>query len=102
MMPKHLSRYSPSLTVVDIQRPAQSWHPLLLMLVAAASMTLMLNGPFYTALQTQIAGQTGLQLTLILLVFLLNLMLLLLMAHGRLLKPVAGVVIFGRQSEPVF
>lgn len=94
MMPKHLSRYSPSLAVADIQRPAQSWHPLLLMLVAAASMTLMLNGPFYTALQTQIAGQTGLQLTLILLVFLLNLMLLLLMAHGRLLKPVLVLLFF--------
>ena len=87
-MYKYLRRYYPSLVVPDIQRPAQSWHPFLLMLVAAASMTLMLNGPFYTALQAHILGQAGLQLTLIFLVFLLNLMLLLLIAHGRMLKPV--------------
>lgn len=87
-MYKYLRRYYPSLVVPDIQRPAQSWHPFLLMLVAAASMTLMLNGPFYTALQAHIPGQAGLQLTLIFLVFLLNLMLLLLIAHGRMLKPV--------------
>lgn len=85
---KYLRNYYPSLIVPDIQRPARNWHPFLLMLVAAASMTLMLNGPFYTALQAHIPGQAGLQLTLIFLVFLLNLMLLLLIAHGRMLKPV--------------
>ncbi|WP_348731493.1 phosphoethanolamine--lipid A transferase [Rheinheimera texasensis] len=85
---KYVRRYYPLLLVPDVQRPAHSWHPFLLMLIAAASMTLMLNGPFYAALQTQIPGQTGLQLTLILLVFILNLTLLLLFAHGRMLKPI--------------
>ena len=91
---KYFSRYYASLIVPDIQRPAQSWHPFLLMLVAAASMTLMLNGPFYTALQEHISGQVGLQFTLIFLVFLLNLMLLLLIAHGRMLKPVVLLLFF--------
>lgn len=45
---KYLRNYYPSLIVPDIQSPARNWHPFLLMLVAAASMTLMLNGPFYT------------------------------------------------------
>ena len=83
-MYKYLRHYYSSLVVPDIEHPARSWHPFLLMLVAAASMTLMLNGPFYSALQTNIPGQAGLQFTLIFLVFLLNLMLLLLIAHGRL------------------
>lgn len=84
----YLRRFYPLLLVPDIQRPAYSWHPFLFMLMAAVSMTLMFNAPFYIALQTQIPGQTGLQITLIFLVFLLNLTLLLLFAHGRLLKPV--------------
>jgi lipid A ethanolaminephosphotransferase len=91
---KYFSRYYASMIVPDIQRPAQSWHPFLLMLVAAASMTLMLNGPFYAALQEHISGQVGLQFTLIFLVFLLNLMLLLLIAHGRMLKPVVLLLFF--------
>lgn len=93
-MYRYLRHYYSTLVVPDIEHPARSWHPLLLMLVAAASMTLMLNGPFYTALQTNIPGQAGLQFTLIFLVFLLNLMLLLLIAHGRLLKPVVLLLFF--------
>lgn len=84
----YLRRYSAGLLVPDLQRPAQSWHPLLFMLVAALAMTVMLNAPFYAALQVDIPGQIGLQLSLLLVVFLLNLLLLLLVAHARLLKPV--------------
>ena len=91
---KYLRNYYPSLIVPDIQSPARNWHPFLLMLVAAASMTLMLNGPFYTALQTHIPGQAGLQFTLMFLVFLLNLMLMLLIAHGRMLKPIVLLLFF--------
>ncbi|WP_333797408.1 phosphoethanolamine transferase [Rheinheimera sp.] len=87
-MLSYLRRYTPVLLVPDIQRPARSWHPLLLMLVAALGMTLMLNAPFYAALQTQIPGQLGLQLSLLLLVFLLNLLLLFIFAQPTLLKPV--------------
>lgn len=56
-MYKYLRHYYSSLVVPDIEHPARSWHPFLLMLVAAASMTLMLNGPFYTALQTDAARE---------------------------------------------
>lgn len=93
-MYKYLRHYYSSLVVPDIEHPARSWHPFLLMLVAAASMTLMLNGPFYTALQTNIPGQAGLQFTLMFLVFLLNLMLMLLIAHGRMLKPIVLLLFF--------
>jgi len=93
-MYNYLHRFYPNWLVPDIQRPVQSWHPFLLMLIAAASMTLMFNGPFFAALQMQLPGQTGLQLTLLLLIFLLNFMLLLLIAQGRMLKPVVIFMFF--------
>lgn len=93
-MAEFLRRYAPRFAVHARQPSAQSWHPIFFMLVAAASMTLMLNGPFYEALQTHIPHQWGLQFTLVLLVFMLNLMLLLMMAHGRFLKPVVLLLFF--------
>lgn len=84
----YFRRYTLPIIVPDLSKPATSWHPVLFALVAAASMTLMFNGPFYAALQTNIPGQIGLHLVLILVVFLLNLMLILLFGHSRLLKPV--------------
>lgn len=90
----YLRRYAPVLLSADLQRPASSWHPLLFMLVAALGMTLMFNAPFYAALQTQIPDQQGLQICLLLLVFLLNLLLLFIFAHGTLLKPVVLLLFF--------
>ncbi len=101
-MYKYLRRYYPSLVVPDIQRPAQSWHPFLLMLVAAASMTLMLNGPFYTALQAHILGQAGLQLTLIFLVFLVNPDVTAVDCARPYAEAGCVVTIFSWQLEPVF
>lgn len=88
----YLRRYSLSIVVPDLQKPANSWHPLLFALVAAASMTLMLNGPFYAALQTQLPGQYRLQMILIFIVFLLNLTLILLLGYSRFLKPLVLIL----------
>lgn len=84
----YIRRYTLPIITPDLNKPATSWHPVLFALVAAASMTLMFNGPFFAALQTNIPGQISLHLVLILVVFLLNLMLILMFSHSRLLKPV--------------
>lgn len=90
----YLRRYAPVLLIPALKLRVQNWHPLLFMLVAALGMTLMFNAPFYAALQTQIPGQLGLQISLFLLVFLLNLLLMFIFAHGILLKPVVLLLFF--------
>jgi len=62
---------------------SRDWHPLLFAMMGAFAMTLLLNGPFLDAVQQQAPGQLGLHLSLMLLLFLLNLLLLTLFSFGR-------------------
>ena len=88
----YLRRYPLRITVPDLLITANNWHPLLFALFASAGMTLILNGPFYEALQTQIPGQYGMHTLLIFIVFLLNSTLIMLIGHSRLLKPIVLVL----------
>ena len=52
------------------------WHPFWFALISALGMTLLLNGPFLSAVQAKVPGQFGLQLNLMAILFLLNVLLL--------------------------
>ncbi|WP_337879371.1 phosphoethanolamine--lipid A transferase [Rheinheimera sp.] len=87
-MSDSLMRWPALLWLKKETTPCQSWHPLLFAVVATSAMTLMFNEAFFRALQQHIPGQFALQLSLLALVFLLNLLLVLILGQGRALKPV--------------
>ena len=64
------------------------WHPLWFAFVGALAMTLLLNTPFFDAIQARAAGQYSLQLSLVSLLFLLNFLLLTLFSFRPVQKPV--------------
>lgn len=71
----------------------RQWHPLQFALLATLLLTVQLNGPFFSALNQHIPGQTGLQLSLFWLLFCINLLLMLLFGLRSLQKP-AFILLF--------
>lgn len=67
--------------------PRPLWHPFWFALISALGMTLLLNGPFLSAVQSKVPGQFGLQLNLMAILFLLNVLLLVIFSFRRLQKP---------------
>ena len=78
---------SPATMFRPVRRPRLSLHPLLFSMFAALLLTVSLNGPFLHQLQMKIAGQYGLQASLLTLLFLLNWLLLLLFTNKICQKP---------------
>lgn len=101
-MSDSLLRFPALLWLKKEAAPCHSWHPLLFAVVAASAMTLMFNEAFFQALQHHIPGQFGLQLSLLALVFLLNLLLVLLFGQGRALKPVVLMLFFAGAAASYF
>ncbi len=69
------------------------WHPFWFALISALGMTLLLNGHFLAAVQAKVPGQYGLQLNLVVILFLLNLLLVILLSFRTIQKP-AVVLLF--------